>query len=226
MDRRDEIAQALTQVEARMERAADRGGRSRDEITLIVVTKNYPVSDVAILQELGVRNFGENRDSEGRAKSLAAVGTWHFQGQIQSNKISSIAKWAKVIHSIDKPKQIEKLAAAITDPKTTSVFLQVSLDSRPGRGGAGPEELAGLAELVMQYPQLTLLGLMAVAPIDLDPEIAFSELHQIHIDFQYKFPSASGLSAGMSGDFESAIMKGATHVRIGSSILGLRSLKR
>lgn len=225
-DRQREIAQALSEVERRIDQAADRAGRSREEITLIVVTKNYPASDVVILRELGIKNFGENRENEGRAKSALVSGVWHFQGQIQSNKIAAISRWADVIHSIDKASHIEKLAAAIPPNKPLSAFLQVSLDIQPGRGGVRESELAGLAQLVLEHPQIHLIGLMAVAPLGQPPELAFKELQRIHIDFQCKFPTATALSAGMSGDFESAIQHGATHLRIGSSILGLRSLKR
>lgn len=225
-DRQIEITQALSEIERRIAQAADRAQRSREEITLIAVTKNYPASDVAILRDLGVRDFGENRENEGRAKSALVSGVWHFQGQIQSNKIAAISRWADVIHSIDKATHIEKLAATIPPYKTLSAFLQVSLDIQPDRGGVGESELAGLAQLVLEHPQIHLIGLMAVAPLGQPPELAFMKLQRIHIDFQCKFPSATALSAGMSGDFESAIEHGATHVRIGSSILGLRSLKR
>ncbi len=222
-ERRSEIARGLSGVEDRIASAVGRTGQNRDEITLIAVTKNFPISDVEILRELGVENFGENRDSEGESKSSEVAGIWHFQGQIQSNKIKSIAHWADVVHSIDNAKHIKRFAAEIPATKILSVFLQVCLDSRPGRGGAVPGELGDLAELVLEQPQMCLLGLMAVAPLDQPPQKAFSDLRQIHLDFQCKFPLAVKLSAGMSGDFESAIEYGATHIRVGSSILGLRS---
>lgn len=228
-DRRSEIASALQSIETRVESAARLSGRSRKDISLIVVTKTYPESDVAILLDLGVVDFGENRESEGREKSSVVSGRWHFQGEVQSNKIGSIARWADVVHSLDNPKHISKFDSAVEEGKVLSVFLQVSLDHHTGgttRGGASPQDLDPLAELALSSPHLNLLGLMAVAPLDENPSMAFHRLSEIHADFRSKFPSAPYLSAGMSGDFEEAIAYGATHIRIGSSILGVRSLQR
>jgi uncharacterized pyridoxal phosphate-containing UPF0001 family protein len=145
---------------------------------------------------------------------------WHFQGQIQSNKIKSICEWADVIHSISSEKEILKFAQS---PRKHQVFLQVSLDGELGRGGANPADLAALAELVNESNNLELLGLMAVAPLGVDPEKAFAHLAQINQGFKSQFPNSRYLSAGMSGDFEAAIKFGATHIRVGSSILGSRS---
>ena len=191
-NRKDEIAQNLQEVKERISSAAKSAGRDPAEIKLIVVTKTFPISDIEILRELGESNFGENRDQEAGPKAEAISATWHFQGQIQSNKIKSICQWADVIHSISSDKEILKFAQS---PRKHQVFLQVSLDGQEGRGGASPTDLTQLADLVNQSNNLELLGLMAVAP----------------------------LGAGMSGDFEAAIKHGATHVRVGSSILGSRS---
>lgn len=221
--REEELSSNLNSVRQRIEQAAKQTGRLREEITLIAVTKTYPASDVEILHDLGVENFAENRDREGREKSAVVPARWHFQGQIQSNKISSIASWAKVVHSIDDPRHVRLLGAAVPESKIISVFIQVCLDPQPGRGGVLPQELSPLAELVLTQPSLRLEGLMAVAPLGEDPESAFSRLGQIHSDFREQFPFAPLLSAGMSGDFEVAIRHGATHVRVGSSILGSRS---
>ncbi|HEX7405523.1 MAG TPA: YggS family pyridoxal phosphate-dependent enzyme [Candidatus Nanopelagicaceae bacterium] len=218
-----EIAQALHQVQERVVKAANAAGREAEEITLIAVTKTYPVSDVEILRDLGVKNFGENRDNEGAEKSHGVPGTWHFQGQIQSNKIHSISRWADVVHSLDNVRHALLLNRAIALEKKMSVFIQVSLDNSVGRGGATPSELAPLAESILTCGNLRLEGLMAVAPLDEDPESAFARLALIHSDFRRQFPDSSALSAGMSQDFESAIAHGATHVRIGSSILGSRT---
>lgn len=220
--REDELSFNLNSVRERIEQAAKRAGRHLEEITLIAVTKTYPVSDVEILHDLGVENFAENRDREGREKSAIVPARWHFQGQIQSNKISSIASWANVVHSLDDPRHLRLLSAAVPESKIISIFIQVCLDPQPGRGGILPQELSPLAELVLTQPSLRLEGLMAVAPLGEDPESAFSRLGQIHSDFRAQFPSAPSLSAGMSGDFEIAIGHGATHVRVGSSILGSR----
>lgn len=223
ISREDELSSNLNSVRQRVEQAARRVGRTYNEINLIVVTKTYPASDVEILHKLGVRDFAENRDHEGREKSAIVPATWHFQGQIQSNKISSIASWANVVHSLDDPRHTRLLSAAVPESKVISIFIQVCLDPQPGRGGILPQELSPLAELVLEQRSLKLEGLMAVAPLGEDPEKAFSRLSRIHSDFRQQFPFASSLSAGMSGDFEIAISHGATHVRVGSSILGSRS---
>jgi len=214
MNRKEEISHNLEQVRSNIAKAADH------EVTLIAVTKTFPLSDVQILHELGVTNFGENRDAEGAEKSAIVSGTWHFQGQIQSNKLKSITSWANVIHSLDDPRHfeiIEKVA-----PHRLQIFLQVSLDGADHRGGAGLEQLYDLAALVEKSPNHTLAGLMSVPPLGVDPHQAFAQLSVIHSDFMEQFPDAKSLSAGMSGDYEIAVSHGATHVRVGSSILGSR----
>ncbi|HUW87955.1 MAG TPA: YggS family pyridoxal phosphate-dependent enzyme [Candidatus Paceibacterota bacterium] len=222
-ERRDEVASALGEVRARIQAAVRASHREPSEVTLIAVTKTYPASDVKILHDLGVRDFAENRDHEGREKSAQVDGRWHFQGQVQSNKISSIAKWAHVVHSLDDSRHVALLAKAVPVSKRMSVFIQVCLDPALGRGGVLPNFIAPLAEIVSQCPSLKLEGLMTVAPLGENPESAFSRLAQIHSDFRQQFPDSPSLSAGMSGDFEVAISHGATHLRIGSSILGSRS---
>ena len=215
MSRIDEISARLEIVRANIAAVADH------EVTLIAVTKTFPVSDAQILHDLGVSNFGENRDAEGAEKAEIVPGTWHFQGQIQSNKLKSITSWASVIHSLDDPRHFEIIERVAPHPLT--IFLQVSLDGAHHRGGAGLEELYSLAELVEKSPTHTLAGLMSVPPLGVEPDVAFSQLAVIHNDFMKRFPAATKLSAGMSGDYQSAISHGATHVRVGSSILGSRS---
>lgn len=223
ISRADEISSNLESVRSRIAQVANRVGRNFEEITLIAVTKTYPATDAVILHELGVKDFAENRERDGAEKSTLVPGRWHFQGQIQSNKISSIALWADVVHSLDDPRHLRLLAAAVPESKVLSVFIQVCLDPQPGRGGVLPQNLSPLAELALAQSSLRLAGLMAVAPLGENPESAFSRLAQIYSDFRQQFPSAPGLSAGMSGDFETAIEHGATHLRVGSSILGSRS---
>lgn len=219
-NRKDEIAQNLQEVKERISSAAKSAGRDPAEIQLIVVTKTFPISDIEILRELGESNFGENRDQEASPKAEAISANWHFQGQIQSNKIKSICQWADVIHSISSEKEILKFAQS---PRKHQVFLQVSLDGQEGRGGASPTDLTQLADLVNESNNLELLGLMAVAPLGVEPIKAFADLAQINQGFASQYPNSKYLSAGMSGDFEAAIKYGATHVRVGSSILGSRS---
>jgi pyridoxal phosphate enzyme (YggS family) len=215
MNRLEEISQNLADVRTKIAAVASH------PVTLIAVTKTFPVSDVQILKELGVTDFGENRDSEGSDKSQIVQGNWHFQGQIQSNKLKSITSWASVIHSLDDPRHFEVIERVAPHP--LSIFLQVSLDGAHNRGGAGVDQLYRLAELVSDSKIHTLAGLMTVPPVEMVPEAAFSQLSVIRNEFLSRFPKADSLSAGMSGDYEVAISHGATHVRVGSSILGSRS---
>ena len=236
--RLNEISQNLAAVEREVSIAVEKSNRQRAEITLIAVTKNFPVSDVVHLYDLGIRNFGENRDQEARAKveefkkyvesdETNAEGVkWHFQGQLQRNKLRSIATWADFIHSVDQDKYLPPLQQlSIEIKKPISVLLQLSLDLpiRPDRGGVAPEELIDLGEKVMELPGLNLQGLMAVAPLDVAPDLAFNALRTISGTFLKAFPDANWISAGMSGDFAAAIAAGATHIRVGSSILGSRT---
>ena len=211
MNRRDEIAANLLAVQEKI---------TRPDITLIAVTKTYPVSDVQILHELGVRNFGENRNEEGLEKADQVEGRWHFQGEIQSRKLRDIARWADVIHSLDDASHATKLNS-VTE-KEIDVFLQLSLDGDPARGGVRASELAALGAHLHTLPNVNLVGLMCVLPLGVEARIGFTEVAKIHRDFQGEFPGAQSLSAGMSGDFEIAIDCGATHIRVGSQILGMR----
>ena len=218
MSRIEEISENLQIVRAKIAAVADH------PVTLIAVTKTFPVTDAEILKDLGVEDFGENRDAEGAEKSHSVEGRWHFQGQIQSNKLKSITSWASVIHSLDEPRHFEMIEKVATHPLT--IFLQVSLDGAHHRGGAGVDQLYQLAEKVSASPTHTLAGLMSVPPVGVDPTEAYSQLAVIRNEFMKRFPEATSLSAGMSGDYEVAISHGATHVRVGSSILGSRSPHR
>ncbi len=211
MTRNEELAANLASVQERI---------TRSDVTLIVVTKTYPVSDVQILKELGVEDFGENRTEEGEVKAVAVPATWHFQGGIQSRKIKDIVQWADVIHSLDSTEHALKLGQRAVRP--IEVFLQLSLDGDPDRGGVVESELAALAEVVVAAPNLELVGLMCVPPVSAIPAEAFSQIYSVHQRFLSNFPNAQSLSTGMSGDFEVAIDHGATHIRVGSKILGPR----
>jgi pyridoxal phosphate enzyme (YggS family) len=214
MSRRDELASNLAAVQARIKSPS---------VTLIVVTKTYPVSDVKILSELGVKNFGENRNEEGLAKSSEVNARWHYQGEIQSRKLRDIAGWADVVHSLDTASHIAKLATVTSKP--LDIFLQLSLDGDPSRGGVIESELPALADIAQASQHLHLAGLMCVPPVAADPRRAFTEIAAAHRRFISRYPDATSLSAGMSGDFEIAIDCGATHIRVGSSILGSRTTR-
>ena len=211
IDRRTELANNLAEVRSTIP----------DSVHLIVVTKTFPLSDAQLLHELGVTEFGENRDQEGREKAPLVPGKWHFQGQLQSNKLKSICSWADVIQTIDSVRYVQLVSKATA--KDLEVFIQVSLDGEVHRGGALPDDLNQIADEILATSNLNLQGLMAVAPLGEEPDSAFERLALIHQSFAARYPNAPYLSAGMSGDYLSAISHGATHIRVGSSILGSRS---
>ena len=229
--RRDELAANLDAVRRRIAAACDEAGRT-DDVSLVVVTKFFPASDVRLLAELGVTDVGENRHQEAEAKAAecADLGLrWHFIGGLQSNKAAAVASYADVVESVDRVKLVGPLsrgAHARGRPgwDGVDVLLQVSLDP-PGadhRSGADPADLLELARHVEEAGMLRLRGLMAVAPLDEDPVDAFARLASVHADLLAEHPDATVLSAGMSGDLEAAIRHGATHVRVGSAVLGAR----
>ena len=225
MSRVDEISGNLEKVKEQIKLAAASANRLSEDITLVVVTKTFPVSDIEILYSLGIRDFGENRDQEASAKVglLPKDVRWHFQGQIQSNKLKSITSWASYIHSVDQLKYAQMISDYSAGNKKP-IFMQVSLDKPPqSRSGVNPSELLELAGAISELPGIRLQGLMAVAPVNSPAEQAFAELEDIRSDFLSTFPDAKSLSIGMSGDYQIAIKYGATHIRIGSSILGIRS---
>lgn len=227
-----ELAERLELVRQRIESATRAAARS-DLPTLMVVTKFHPAADVRRLAALGVRDVGENRDQEAAAKSaeLSEVDVrWHFIGQLQSNKAKSVARYAASVQSVDRPQLVEALAKAVAREKDATgrsdldCFIQVSLDHDAGahRGGASPADVELLGEKIESADGLVLSGLMAVAPLGADPDAAFERLAAISEALRAVHPAAVGISAGMSQDLESAIRFGATHLRIGSDILGSR----
>ncbi len=206
---------------------------------MIAVTKTYPASDVVALVGLGAVEVGENRDQEAAAKAaeVAAAGVtprWHFIGQLQRNKAKSVVRYADVVQSVDSVRLARALdrASVAERDRPLEVLLQVSIDGAVGRGGALPDSadpdvgLDPVAELVAGADGLRLGGLMAVAPLGWEPDRAFARLAEVAAGFQVQHPQATLLSAGMSGDLESAIRHGATHVRVGSALLGMRPTLR
>ena len=227
-DRREELAANLDAVRRRVAAAADSAGRDPDEITVVVITKFFPASDVRLLAELGVTDVGENRHQEAEDKVAACrdLGLrWHFVGGLQSNKAAAVASYADVVESVDRRKLVAPLnRGAHQRSHEVDVLLQVSIDppGREGRSGADPEDLDSLAAAVEEVGMLRLRGLMAVAPLGEDPGPAFAELARIRERFVATHPDATWLSAGMSADLEAAVEAGATHVRLGTAVLGPR----
>ena len=228
MSRKAEIAAGLAAVDDRVRRACTAAGRNAADVTVVVVTKTFPASDIRLLAELGVRDIGENRDREAAAKvaECADLGlTWHFVGQLQTNKARSVARYASVVHSVDRARLVDALArAAATNGRHVGCLVQVSLsdDPGPGRGGAARPAVLSLADAIASADDLRMLGVMAVAPVDADPKAAFDELAQVAKAVQSRHPTATWISAGMTEDLEPAIAAGATHLRVGSAILGQR----
>ncbi|HET7802048.1 MAG TPA: YggS family pyridoxal phosphate-dependent enzyme [Humibacillus xanthopallidus] len=237
--RRDQLAAGLREVRARIAAACADAGRDPAEVTLIVVTKYFPASDVLLLHDLGVCDFGENRDQEARGKFAevrAALGegsggvVLHFIGQLQTNKASHVAAYADVVHSVDRLRLVSALdRGAHLANRRLDVLLQVDLDTRPddgatgaARGGLRPEEVLGLADTVAVRDLLRLRGVMAVAPLGADPDAAFARLREVADGIRQRHPGADWMSAGMSGDLEAAVRHGATHLRVGTAILGSR----
>ncbi|HET6817073.1 MAG TPA: YggS family pyridoxal phosphate-dependent enzyme [Mycobacteriales bacterium] len=229
MSRRDELAANLASTQARIAAACASAGRAAEDVVLVAVTKTWPASDVRLLAELGVRDVGENRDQEAREKHASCADLalrWHFVGQLQRNKVSSVATYADVVHSVDRISLVGALGRAATSHGRSLVALvQVSLDPTPdaGRGGAAPGDVLALAEAISSTPGLELGGVMAVAPLDADADLAFARLADVAAGLRRVHPAATTISAGMTGDLEAAIRHGATHVRVGTALLGRRT---
>ncbi|AJC59010.1 YggS family pyridoxal phosphate enzyme [Streptomyces sp. 769] len=237
-DRRTQLADNMARVEDRISTACAKAGRSRDEVTLIVVTKTYPASDVRLLAELGVRQVAENRDQEAAPKAAECADlplTWHFVGQLQTNKVRSVAGYAGVVQSVDRPRLVTALSKeAVRAGRELGCLIQVAFDVESGqngrmvgdRGGVAPEGVAELAEVIAGSQGLRLDGVMTVAPLA-GPyagrqRAAFERLVEISSDLRATHPAAIMVSAGMSADLEDAVAAGATHVRIGTAVLGVR----
>jgi PLP dependent protein len=195
-------------------------------VTLIAVTKTWPASDVRLLAGLGIRDVGENRDAEAAPKAALCRDldlSWHFIGQLQTNKCASVARYAAVVHSVDRMRLIRALGeAARRAGRVIDCLVEVSLDGDPARGGATDAEVPALAEALTAEPGLVLRGVMAVAPLGMAPDRAFAKLAESAEVVRAVCPAATVISAGMSGDLEAAVAAGATHLRIGTALLGDR----
>ncbi len=217
----DALRSRLEAVSERVVRAAEEAGRDPSEVTTIVVTKFHPVELVQNLYDLGVRDFGESRHQEAREKAAALPADirWHFVGQLQTKKARQVRTYAHSIHSVDRLQLVDALDGADDE---TEVFVQVDLSGEPGRGGAAPADVPQSARRVVSARGLRLAGVMAVAPLGEDAEPAFRRLREISDRVREIDPDARRISAGMSGDLESALKEGATHLRVGSAITGQR----
>ncbi len=228
-DRRAELDAGLDRLRQRVAGACAAHGRDPGELTTVVVTKTYPASDLELLADLGVVDVGEARDAEGRDKR-GRLGhldlRWHCIGQVQTKKAASVAAWADVVHSVDRDKLVRALSrGAQAAGRSVDVLVQVDLGpagDTPGRGGAPPDQVRALVDLVAEQEGLRPRGVMAVAPLGADPEEAFTRLREVAERVRVDHPTAQWISAGMSADLEAAVGLGATHLRVGSAVLGSR----
>jgi pyridoxal phosphate enzyme (YggS family) len=238
MDRQQELAESLREVRGRIEDACRAAGRDPGAVELVAVTKTFPPVDAALLSDLGLAEFGENRDQEARSKVAAfrefrpeATVRWHMVGQLQRNKVRSVARWADVVESVDSERLVTALHSAVTAAYEAGershpmeVLVQVNFEERPERGGCRPEEVPVLADRIAETNFLQLRGVMAVAPLSGAPDVAFATLSRIGERLRRDHPEAVEVSAGMSGDLETAIAWGSTQVRVGTALLGGRRL--
>ncbi|MFD7401387.1 YggS family pyridoxal phosphate-dependent enzyme [Streptomyces sp. NPDC059866] len=233
-DRKDELAANLAKVEERIAAACAAAGRAREEVTLIVVTKTYPASDVRVLSELGVRHVAENRDQDAAPKAAECSDLpliWHFVGQLQTNKVRSVVGYADLVQSVDRSKLVTALSKeAVRAGREVGCLIQVALDAGEGgrgeRGGVAPGGIGELADRVAAAEGLRLDGLMTVAPLTGEYAgrelAAFERMMDLSTDLRRAHPAATMVSAGMSADLEQAVAAGATHVRVGTAVLGVR----
>ncbi|WP_326583448.1 YggS family pyridoxal phosphate-dependent enzyme [Streptomyces sp. NBC_00487] len=233
-DRKAQLAGNLAKVEGRIAAACAAAGRKRDEVTLIVVTKTYPASDVRILSELGVRHVAENKDQDAGPKAAECSDlslVWHFVGQLQTNKVRSVVRYADLVQSVDRSRLVTALSKeAVRVGREVGCLIQVALDADEGgrgeRGGVGPGGIEELADLLARSPGVRVDGLMTVAPLTGEyagrQRAAFERLMDLSTDLRRAHPAANMVSAGMSADLEDAVAAGATHVRVGTAVLGVR----
>ncbi|MEI8231967.1 MAG: YggS family pyridoxal phosphate-dependent enzyme [Actinomycetes bacterium] len=224
------LAQRLEAVKDRINVAATKARRDVAEIQLVIVTKNNAADLPLTLLELGESNFGENRDQEASAKALIVsehkpgLATWHFVGQLQSNKVRSMLQYTSVLHSLDRTSLLTEInkQLAKTPAAKLEAFIELNLTEDPNRGGLDPNGLEAFAELVLTNSQIQLQGVMGVVGLGVEPSVDFERIAKASQVLRELAPEAKFISAGMSGDFEEAIGFGATHLRIGTAITGNR----
>jgi pyridoxal phosphate enzyme (YggS family) len=227
------LSERLESIHQRIDSAARAADRASQDIELVVVTKNHGYELALELLALGEAQFGENKDQEASQKAHEVASnlsagqsapTWHFVGQLQSNKVRSMLSYSSVLHSLDRPSLLKELAKQLakTPEQALKVFIELNLTDDPNRGGIELQDLIGFTEQVLAVPQLELLGVMGVAGLDVEPAYDFDRILKASQEVQTLSRGASFISAGMSGDFEEAIGFGATHLRIGTAITGKR----
>jgi PLP dependent protein len=209
----------------RVARAAERARRSPSSVTIVAIGKQQPSTAIAAAQRAGLRHFGESYVQEALPKiaELAELKlTWHFVGKLQANKTRDVAKAFDWVHTVDRLKIAERLSEQRSPfAPPLNVLIQVNQGGEMQKGGAHPQNVAGLARSVAALPRLKLRGLMTLPPQG-DTARRFIELAALRADLESQGLELDTLSMGMSADFEEAIAAGATHVRIGTAIFGAR----
>jgi hypothetical protein len=228
----------LAQVRARIAAAARAVGRDPSEIRLLAVTKTRPALDAALLTDLGVLDLAENREQEGGAKAVELAERrpdvrvrWHLVGRLQRNKARAVARWVDEVQSVDSLRLGEALARGVAAAREAGdragaldVLVQASLDGDPNRGGCRLDDVPTLADGLARSGELSLRGIMAVAPLGMAPDAAFEILAGAADRLRKDHPEATVISAGMTDDLDSAIAHGSTCVRVGTALLGARGL--
>jgi PLP dependent protein len=231
--RLEELRSNLAAVRARIDAAAEAAGRDPQDIRLLPVTKFHPASDLRLLVELGAADVAENREQEAREKAAEVPeARIHMIGQIQTKKANSVARWAASVHSVDSVRLAQALDRGMAlalerGDRTTAlmpVYLQLSADGDPSRGGVPEEDLDELVRAVEEAEHLQLAGLMVVPPLDSAPGEVFDRARQLCGKLAEQTDRPMELSAGMSGDLEEAVARGSNVVRVGTGVLGARPL--
>jgi pyridoxal phosphate enzyme (YggS family) len=237
-DRAEELSRRLATLRARISAACAAAGRDPDEVALLAVTKTVPAADVALLLDLGLSAFGENRAQEADPKvaELAALRPgsaphWHFVGGLQRNKVRTVVRWADRVASVDSARLVAALDSAVRREQDAGrrtaplpVLVQYSVDGDPQRGGVPRSGLEALVTDIAGRAGLRLAGLMSVAPMGADPDAAFADIAAAAAGLRAAHPDAAVLSAGMSADLEIAIRHGSNEVRVGTALVGERRI--
>ncbi|HEV8018820.1 MAG TPA: YggS family pyridoxal phosphate-dependent enzyme [Steroidobacteraceae bacterium] len=223
------MAERVRAVRERVARAAAAAGRNAQSVTLLAVGKAQPVELLAAAADCGLTDFGESYLQEALEKVAALQErslTWHFLGRVQANKTRLIAEHFDWVHAVDRLKVAERLSAQ-RPPQALplNLCLQVNVAGELSKGGVAAAELPALAAAVARLPRLTLRGLMCIPPEESEPgrqRAWFAQLRALRDDLNASGGRLDTLSMGMSGDFEAAILEGATIVRLGTALFGPR----
>jgi len=215
------IAENIAKIRGEIEAACETVGRDPSDVTLIAVSKTFPIEAIREAYEAGQRHFGESRLQEAQPKieALPVDAVWHFVGHLQSNKAKRVAQLCEYLHTLESESQLKEIAKAARQVRG---FIEVNIADEPQKTGISPQFLDGLAKTVLNYPQVQLTGLMTVGPAVDNPEESrkfFRALRELA-----ETVGLSRLSMGMSHDFDVAIQEGATHVRVGTAIFGSRTV--